>query len=249
VYYGTSNAAPDFYSAARKGDNLYTASVVALEAKTGKLVWHRQEVPHDLWDYDSPYEMLALDKDGKKLLVHLNKGGYVSVMDRLDGSLYNVWKLSTTANWVESINPKTGELVGRNEPEIGKDKVFCPSALGARSWNHGAYNPKTGLWYTNAMEVCNKVRPGRQDPKSLILAQPFFGVESLDFVPPPGGKASARLDARRLIILPQRWEAFSLPPVDLCSTAIRPAPSARMMRKRARSCGVSTRAPVYGPVL
>ena len=196
VYYGTANPAPDFYSAARKGDNLYTASVVALDAKTGKLNWHRQEVPHDLWDYDSPYESLLLDRDGKQLLVHLNKGGYVSVMDKRTGALHNVWKLAKHANWVAGIDPGTGELIGRNEPEMGKNKTFCPSVLGARSWNHGAYNPSTGLWYTNAVEICNVVRPGRQDPRSLGLAQPFFGAENLELVPPPGDKASARLDAR-----------------------------------------------------
>lgn len=205
VYYGTSNPAPDFYSAARKGDNLYTASVVALDAKTGKVAWHRQEVPHDLWDYDSPYESLLIDRDGKSLLVHLNKGGYVSVMEKRTGSLINVWKLSQTANWVTSIDPRTGELIGRNEPETDKDKTFCPSVLGARSWNHGAYNPKTGLWYTNAVEICNVVRAGRQDPKSLSLAQPFFGAANLELVPPPGVKASARLDARDPITGKLAW--------------------------------------------
>jgi alcohol dehydrogenase (cytochrome c) len=196
VYYGTSNPAPDFYGAARKGDNLYTAAVIAIEPKTGKLAWYRQEVPHDVWDYDSPYESLMIDRDGKSMLVHLNKGGYVSVMDKRDGSLFNVWKLARHANWVKTIDPKTGELIERNDPEMGKDKTFCPSVLGARSWNHGAYNPKTGLWYTNAVEICNVIRPGRQDPKALALAQPFFGMENLELVPPPGDKASARLDAR-----------------------------------------------------
>lgn len=196
VFYGTSNPAPDFYSAARPGDNLYTASMVALDAKTGKLRWHHQEVPHDLWDYDSPYESLLLDRGGKSLLVHLNKGGYVSVMDKRTGKLQNVWKFAKHANWVDGIDAKTGELIGRNEPELGKDKTFCPSVLGARSWNHGAYNPNTGLWYTNGVEICNVIRPGRQDPKKLAMAQPFFGVENLELVPPPGDKASARLDAR-----------------------------------------------------
>ena len=52
IYIGTSNASPDFYGADREGDNKYTATILALDPKNGKLKWHRQEVPHDVWDYD-----------------------------------------------------------------------------------------------------------------------------------------------------------------------------------------------------
>jgi alcohol dehydrogenase (cytochrome c) len=74
--------------------------------------------------------------------------------------------------------------------------VFCPSVLGARSWNHGAYNPKTGLWYSNAVEICTQVTMGTQDPKALALPQPFFGAMRINVAAPPGDTATARLDAR-----------------------------------------------------
>ncbi len=83
VFYGTSNPAAMFWGEDRKGDNLYTrTTVLALEPKTGKLKWYRQEIEHDLWDYDSAYEMPALNRGGKDLLVHLNKSGFVFVMDK-----------------------------------------------------------------------------------------------------------------------------------------------------------------------
>ena len=71
VYWGTGNAAADFYDGDRvptgtdksKDLNLYTASVVALEADTGKLRWYHQEVPDDQWDYDSAYEVLLMDRE------------------------------------------------------------------------------------------------------------------------------------------------------------------------------------------
>lgn len=64
LFIGTSNAAPDFYGDGRKGDNLYTATLLALDPKTGKLKWHRQEIPHDTWDYDSAYEALVVERTG-----------------------------------------------------------------------------------------------------------------------------------------------------------------------------------------
>ena len=195
-FIGTSNAAPDFDGSKRKGNNLYTATTLAIEPKTGKLRWHHQEIPHDVWDYDSAYEYLMIDKAGKQMMVHLNKGGFVTVMDRKTGKIDNVWQFSENVNWVKSVDPKTGALVGRNEPEIGNSKLFCPSALGARSWNHGAYSPKTGLWYSNAQEFCNRltVAPDH-DVEKLAFSQPNFGISEIKFEAPPSGKPSARLQA------------------------------------------------------
>ncbi len=194
-YIGTSNAAPDFDGSVRPGDNLYTATLLAIEPKTGKLRWHHQEVPHDVWDFDAAYETLMIDKGDRKLMTHLNKGGFVTVLDRSSGKVVNVWPLAKNINWVDSVNPATGELVGRHEPDATKANTFCPSVLGARSWNHGAYSPKTGLWYTNANEFCNVVKVATQDPKTVAFSQPYFSFGELDFVAPPGGKASSRLQA------------------------------------------------------
>jgi alcohol dehydrogenase (cytochrome c) len=145
VYYGTGNPGKDFLGIDRGGDNLYTDSVIALDPMTGKLNWYRQEIKHDVWDYDSAYEILLFKKDGRDLLVHLNKSGFVFVMDKLNGNLQNIWRLSDTINFAKDLDAKTGELIGRVEPPIGKTTLICPSAFGARSWNSGSFNPKTGL--------------------------------------------------------------------------------------------------------
>lgn len=206
IYIGTSNAAPDFFGEGRKGDNLYTASMLALDPKTGNLKWYRQEIPHDVWDYDSAYEALLVHRGGKDLMVHLNKSGFVFVMDKNDGALENVWPLSETYNFVKTIDPKTGELIGRNEPKVGETMILCPYLLGTRSWNHGAYSPKTGLWYTNAMEVCNEITAAKQEPEELkSLSSLFLGVEDLKAVPPPGRKADGRLDARDPVTGERKW--------------------------------------------
>ncbi|MDD1783855.1 PQQ-binding-like beta-propeller repeat protein [Enterovibrio sp. ZSDZ35] len=205
IHIGTSNAAPDFFGEVRKGDNKYTASLLAIEAKTGKLKWYFQEVPHDVWDYDSAYEIVTIEHENRDVIFHLNKGGFVYVLDKKTGKPINIWPLSQTYNWVKSVNPKTGELIGRNEPKLGEEKVLCPYLLGARSWNHGAYSPKTGLWYTNAMEVCNKIIAAEQNPEKIGISGLYLGVSLLEAVAPPNQKASARLDARDPITGEVRW--------------------------------------------
>ncbi len=196
IYVGTSNAAPDFYAPGREGDNRWAASYLALEGKTGKLKWAFQEVPHDTYDYDSAYEGLFFKHDGKELIAHLNKGGFVYVYEKETGKLHNVWKFAKHVNWVDSIDPKSGKLIGRSTPKEGEEITICPYLLGARSWNHGAYNPDTGLWYVNAQEACNTVTPAPTDPATQeSIAALALGVSAIKAIDPPGDKASARLQA------------------------------------------------------
>lgn len=216
IYIGTSNAAPDYFARDRKGDNKWTASLLAIDPKTGKLKWGRQEIPHDSWDFDAAYEALQVkDKDGKDVIVHLNKSGFVFVMDKDNGDLENVWQFAEHMNWVKGIDPKTGELIDPVYPEQGKVKLFCPNLLGARSWNHGAYNPGTGLWYSHAMEVCNEVSSAPDDPDSLkAISALSLGIESIKLVPPPGDKPHGRLDARDPITGKRVWSIrYDMPPL------------------------------------
>jgi alcohol dehydrogenase (cytochrome c) len=172
-------------------------------------------VPNDSWDYDSAYEALVVQKDGKDVIVHLNKGGFVFVMDKKDGKLENVWQFAENVNWVKGIDPKTGALIDPIYPEVDKVKTFCPNLLGARSWNHGAYNPGTGLWYSHAMEVCNEVVAGKDDPDNLkAVSSLSLGIESIKLVPPPGTKPHGRLDARDPITGKRKWSIkYDLPPL------------------------------------
>ena len=167
VYWGTGNAGSDFYDAKRvpgkdksKDVNLYTASVVALDADTGKLKWHYQEVPDDIWDFDAAYESLLIDREMKgrmrKLLVHMNKSGLTFVLDRATGEFLGVFSTPEVQNWISGVT-EDGKLVGRNEPEPGKPLTWCPGVAGAKSWNGMAYSPRTGLMYVPVNELCNTV--------------------------------------------------------------------------------------------
>jgi alcohol dehydrogenase (cytochrome c) len=89
LYFSTGNAAPDYNGSVRKGDNLYTASIVALEAKTGAYRWHFQQVHHDIWDYDSPNPVILFDApfEGRlrKGIAQASKTGWVYILDRATG--------------------------------------------------------------------------------------------------------------------------------------------------------------------
>jgi alcohol dehydrogenase (cytochrome c) len=205
LYYGTGNPGKDFYGMDREGDNLYTDCVIALDPKTGALKWYRQEIKHDVWDYDSPYETLMLKRDGKDLLVHLNKSGFVFVLDKNNGNIENIWRLSETINFAKDIDKKTGELIGRVDLEVNKPTLICPWAGGARSWNAGAYSPKTRLWYTAANELCGTLTPRVQktDPKDYGTGH--IGADDFGKLSLAPGHPPARIDARDPITGERKW--------------------------------------------
>ncbi len=205
VFYGTGNPGKDFVGTDREGDNLYTDSVVALDPKSGNLKWYRQEIKHDVWDYDSPYESLLFKKDGKDFLVHLNKSGFVFVLDKNDGRIQNIWRLSDTINFAKDIDKETGEIIGRVDLPMGKETMICPSAFGARSWNSGSYNPKTNLWYTPAMEFCGGLTPVEQktDPKDYGTGH--IGSEDFGRLQLVAGHKPGRIDARDPLTGQRKW--------------------------------------------
>ena len=85
LYFSTGNASPDLNGSRRAGDNLFTASIVAVDAETGKYRWHFQQVHHDIWDYDGPSPVVLFDVDGKKGLAQASKTGWLYLLDRETG--------------------------------------------------------------------------------------------------------------------------------------------------------------------
>ena len=215
IYIGTSNAAPDFNNDDRRGDNLYTASMLAMDPKTGKVKWYRQEVPMDTWDFDASYEALLVpDGKGGESLVHLNKNGFVYVMNKDNGAIKNVWQFTENMNWAKGVDPKTGVPIAPDYPETNKQKLHCPNLLGARSWNHGAYNPKTKLWYSHAMELCNTVTSAKTEEVPKGIGALFLGLSEITLQSPPGKKGDGWLGAFDPLTGKQAWKIrFELPPL------------------------------------
>ncbi len=204
VYWGVGNPSSDLWAGPRRGANLYTGGIVALDASTGKLRWHYQEIPQDVWDYDAAYECILVDLpvDGRmrKLLVHPTKSGYVWVLDRTNGRFLKAWPFVKHLNWITGIT-EDGALVGRNDPELGKPKLICPSVSGAKSWNQAAWSPRTGWLYSPAMELCNdlvareeQARPGR------AFLGGFWRMK-----PPPDGKPYGYIAAYEPLTGKKQW--------------------------------------------
>ncbi|MGD0437493.1 MAG: PQQ-binding-like beta-propeller repeat protein, partial [Bryobacteraceae bacterium] len=116
LYWGVGNASSDLNGSKRKGDNLYTASIVALDPDTGKLKWHFQEVPNDVWDFDAAFEQILVDLPiggrTRKVMLHPTKGGYIWMLDRATGEFLKAWPFAKNINWVAGIT-ETGKLAGR----------------------------------------------------------------------------------------------------------------------------------------
>jgi len=204
LYWGVGNAAADFYAGDRNGANLYTDSVIALDPDTGKLKWHYQEIPKDVWDFDSSYESVLIDREVRgrmrKLLVHVNKSGLTFVLDRTNGEFVGAFPIVENYNWITGVT-EDGKLTGRKEPEPGKTTYLCPSAAGGKSWNQIAYSPRTGLIYTPSLEICNDVGSEREEPKEGTA---FFGGSFL-MKPPPKGPAHSHVDAYDPVTGKRQW--------------------------------------------
>ena len=204
LYWAVGNPAADFYGEDREGDNLYTDSIVALDPDTGHLQWHYQQIPHDVWDYDSAYEIVLLDLevDGevRKTLLNPSKSGYVWLLDRGSGEFLGAWPLVENSNWIDGIGP-SGELLGRNEPPVGERTFICPAIGGGRSWNHGAYSPATGWFYSTGLEWCQTVTVRLEEPRE---GMPFFGGE-FEMEHPRSGPAHSHLSAYDPVTGERKW--------------------------------------------
>ena len=212
IYWGVGNPAADFYGEDRLGENLYTDCIVALDADSGKLKWHYQEIPHDVWDWDAAYECVLLDLtvDGKerKLLVNPNKGGYTWVLDRTNGEFIGTWPLAETINWTSGID-ENGQILDRLEPPVGVPTLICPAIGGGRSWNHAAYSPRTGLFYTTGIEWCQELTVVKEDPQP---GENFFGG-LFELRKPPNREPGSHFDAYDPVTGEKRWSYQSKYPL------------------------------------
>jgi len=158
IYWCTSNPAPDFDGGPRPGDDLYTASVLALDPDTGKLKWYFQFTPHDLYDYDATETPVLVDTNyrgqPRKLLVQANRNGFFYVLDRTSGKFLSAFPFVEKLNWAKGIDAQ-GRPIRTGVQPTAEGTRTCPGFIGATNWYSPSYNPSTHLFYFLASENCD----------------------------------------------------------------------------------------------
>jgi PQQ-dependent dehydrogenase (methanol/ethanol family) len=175
VYVGTGNAEPwtQIWRGATGLDNLYTCTIIAVDADTGEYRWHYQVVPNDNWDYDSVQQLmlvnLTIDGAERKVLMQASKNGFYYVIDRLTGAFISAEPFARVT-WASGIDGETGRPLVHPEAFYGtKPVTLSPNPGGAHNWSPMSYNPTTGLVYI---------------PTTTRSSFTFAAVE--EFTPAPG---------------------------------------------------------------
>ncbi len=182
LYFSTGNPGPDYNGAVRKGDNLFSASIVAVEAATGKYRWHFQQVHHDLWDYDGPSPVVLFDLPyagvPRKALAQASKTGWVYILDRTTGvplvgidekPVPQEPRQATAATQPyprgDAFAPQSLEIVPEGNYELANGgriftpfwteatRVMKPGSLGGANWPPSSYDPASGYLYVCARDA------------------------------------------------------------------------------------------------
>ncbi len=157
IYWGTGNPGPDMDGDVRPGDNLYSCSLIALDADTGKLKWHYQFTPHDVHDWDVVADPVLVDITIKgkptKAVIQANRNGFFYALDRANGKFLFA-RAYTEVDWADGIgmDGKPILIPGKDPTEEGTKA--CPGLGGGHNWHPTAYSPQTGLYYFDSRNDC-----------------------------------------------------------------------------------------------
>ena len=185
IYVGTGNSGP--YDPRKRdpggGDNLFLASIVALDADTGRYVWHYQLNPREAWDYKAAAGMvtatLTIEGQSRKVLMQAPTNGFFYVLDRETGKLISAEKFSK-ATWADHIDLATGRPV--ELPGIRYENgpvTLWPWTAGAHNWQAMAFNPQTGLVYIPTMQLGFRFTPAPETYLGVV-ATPHLTDDPLD---------------------------------------------------------------------
>ena len=170
LYYGTGDAFPSFDPEFRPGDNLFTASTIALDADTGKITWYFQETPNEHWDFDTPSPKMLYDAtingETRKVVANFSRNGFFYTLDRASGQFLRADQYQEKVTWTKGIDPKTGKPVDYNPNTPvqlyagvgvmrGKPgQESCPWWSGAPTFFPPTMDAKRGIAYVAGAEGC-----------------------------------------------------------------------------------------------
>ena len=194
LYVAAGNAAPNDprVRSPGGGDNLYTASIVALDADTGRYVWHYQVNPRDEWDYDCTQQMtiaqLLIDGERRDVLMQAPKNGFFYVLDRHTGKLVSAAKIGKVT-WAERIDVASGRPVESKAAryDTAGETVIWPNPTGAHNWQAMSYSPQVGLVFIPYMQNGVHYYHGEPHPWDVLIGGLAIGSAKVD---PEDGKGA-----------------------------------------------------------
>lgn len=179
TYWGTGNPGPDWDGAARLGDNLYSCSVIALDADTGKLSWHYQFSPHNEFDWDATQVPVLADIDfggrPRKTMLWANRNGVFYVLDRTNGQ-FLLGKSFTKTNWYTGFDEKGRPMAAPGIVPTIQGTLVYPGNQGGTNWYNPSFSPGTGLFYIPAWENTSTTYVKGEEPPEFHEGQGFAGL-------------------------------------------------------------------------
>lgn len=186
TYWGVGNPGPDWNPDQRPGDNLYTDSVVALDADTGRLKWHFQFTPNDPYDFDAVQVPVLADMPWNgvpsKLMFWANRNGFFYVLDRVTGAFLSGTPF-VKVNWASGLDAK-GRPIQTPQPP---GAPTWPGNQGGTNWYSPSFSPRTGLFYLSAWEGYASVF--RREPQDFVTGRTFAGGGQRVVTPVPDAPA------------------------------------------------------------
>ena len=235
IYFTTGNPGPDFNGRIRRGDNLFSVSMVAIKAKTGKYRWHFQQVHHDIWDYDSPNPVILFDVkiNGRlrKAAAEASKTGWVYILDRITGKpLTGIDEkpvpqeprqfTSPTQPFPrgDAFVPHQIDVAVEDFPLVNQGRIFTPfwadgviakpSPRGGANWPPSSYDPASNYFYVCGTDMVNLFKGGEEN--QVIPAEGHGGRYlggAFGGAPIPGTGIFAALDMKtNRLVWQQRWK-------------------------------------------
>ena len=233
IYFTTGNPGPDFNGRVRAGNNLFSVSMLAVEAKTGKYRWHYQQVHHDLWDYDSPNPVILFDLkvNGRvrKAAAEASKTGWVYILDRITGKpLLGIDEkpvpqeprqfTSPTQPYPrgDAFVPHHVDIAPEDFPLVNQGRIFTPfwtegvvakpAPRGGANWPPSSYDPATNYFYVCGTDSTNLFKAGELNQVTSREGERYLGGV-FGGAPIPGTGIFAALDMKtNRLVWQQRWK-------------------------------------------
>jgi alcohol dehydrogenase (cytochrome c) len=194
LYWAVGNPCPDFNGNDRKGDNLYTSSVLAMKPATGELKWHYQFTPHDTHDWDADEPLMLVDEDfagrPRKLLIQANRNGFFFVLDRVTGEFLRATPFSRNLNWATGYTSKGRPIQPTSTEPTPAGSRICPGA--GTNWMSASYVAKLKLAIFSADDRCGLTK---LVPAPFKMGERYFNGTG-SYVPGSGARAIRALDVR-----------------------------------------------------